>query len=129
MKFMSCLNKFRFNSFIPVLRSSKLVNEYDQEIPQSQTADNSMEPRERAAQLHKTPERQIKDIEILAIILVPLISTRNVQLAWGHISIWLNALANPISLEILNAIGCRLKKHRHLNVENRQFLSAYFRNR
>ena len=77
---MSCLNNFRFNSFFPVFRSSKLVSEYDQEIPQSQTADNPMEPRERAAQLHKTPDRQIKDIEILAMILVPLIMT----LSRGH---------------------------------------------
>ena len=29
---------------------SKIVSEYDQEIPQSQTADNSMAPRGRAAQ-------------------------------------------------------------------------------
>ena len=29
---------------------SKLVNEYDQEIPQSQTADNPVAPRGRAAQ-------------------------------------------------------------------------------
>ena len=28
----------------------KIVNEYDQEIPQSQTADNSVAPRGRAAQ-------------------------------------------------------------------------------
>ena len=28
----------------------KIVNEYDQEIPQSQTADNPVAPRERAAQ-------------------------------------------------------------------------------
>ena len=28
----------------------KIVSEYDQEIPQSQTADNPMAPRERAAQ-------------------------------------------------------------------------------
>ena len=29
---------------------SKIVSEYDQEIPQSQTADNPMAPQERAAQ-------------------------------------------------------------------------------
>ena len=29
---------------------SKIVSEYDQEIPQSQTADNPVAPRERAAQ-------------------------------------------------------------------------------
>ena len=34
----------------------KIVSEYDQEIPQSQTADNPMAPRGRAA----TPGRQIK---------------------------------------------------------------------
>ena len=32
------------------LDATKIVSEYDQEIPQSQTADNSMEPRGRAAQ-------------------------------------------------------------------------------
>ena len=31
-------------------RKSKIVNEYDQEIPQSQTADNPVAPRRRAAQ-------------------------------------------------------------------------------
>ena len=31
-------------------RLSKIVNEYDQEIPQSQTADNPVAPRGRAAQ-------------------------------------------------------------------------------
>ena len=30
--------------------SSRIVSEYDQEIPQSQTADNPMAPRGRAAQ-------------------------------------------------------------------------------
>ena len=30
---------------------SKIVSEYDQEIPQSQTADNTVAPRGRAAQL------------------------------------------------------------------------------
>ena len=32
------------------IANTKIVNEYDQEIPQSQTADNSVAPRERAAQ-------------------------------------------------------------------------------
>ena len=32
------------------LRNCKIVSEYDQEIPQSQTADNPMAPRGRAAQ-------------------------------------------------------------------------------
>ena len=35
---------------------SKIVNEYDQEIPQSQTADNPVAPRGRAAQ----PSRDIR---------------------------------------------------------------------
>ena len=38
----------------------KKVSEYDQEIPQLQTADNPMAPRGRATQLHETPGRQIK---------------------------------------------------------------------
>ena len=33
-----------------ILKLSKKVSEYDQEIPQSQTADNSVAPRGRAAQ-------------------------------------------------------------------------------
>ena len=32
---------------------TKIVSEYDQEIPQSQTADNPMAPRGRAAQLSR----------------------------------------------------------------------------
>ena len=38
--------------FLYFLQSSytKIVNEYDQEIPQSQTADNPVAPRGRAAQ-------------------------------------------------------------------------------
>ena len=32
------------------IRRSKIVSEYDQEIPQSHTADNPMAPRGRAAQ-------------------------------------------------------------------------------
>ena len=31
-------------------KETKIVSEYDQEIPQSQTADNPVEPRGRAAQ-------------------------------------------------------------------------------
>ena len=33
-----------------LLRERKIVSEYDQEIPQSQTADNPVAPRGRAAQ-------------------------------------------------------------------------------
>ena len=47
------IEKYPYNSFKglqnPVLHS-KIVSEYDQEIPHSQTADNPMAPRGRAAQ-------------------------------------------------------------------------------
>ena len=33
-----------------IVRPTKIVSEYDQEIPQSQTADNPVAPRGRAAQ-------------------------------------------------------------------------------
>ena len=36
--------------FPSYLKKSKIVSEYDQEIPQSQTADNPVTPRGRAAQ-------------------------------------------------------------------------------
>ena len=36
---------------------SKIVSEYDQEIPQSQTADNPMAPRGRAAQPSRDPRK------------------------------------------------------------------------
>ena len=39
-------------------QNTKIVSEYDQEIPQSQTADNPMAPRGRATKL--SPERQTK---------------------------------------------------------------------
>ena len=47
------LNKFHLviNLSSPIsLPSSKIVSEYDQEIPQSQTADNLMAPRARVTQ-------------------------------------------------------------------------------
>ena len=40
---------------------SKIVSEYDQEIPQSQTADYPMAPRGRAAQ----PSRDTEDIKLM----------------------------------------------------------------
>ena len=43
-------------SFLQMLFDKKKVSEYDQEIPQSQTADNPMAPRGRAAQ----PSRDIR---------------------------------------------------------------------
>ena len=45
------------------LRPTRIVSEYDQEIPQSQTADNPVAPRGRAAQ----PGRQIKQSNQLSL--------------------------------------------------------------
>ena len=42
------VNPFCYSLFECII--SKIVNEYDQEIPQSQTADNPVAPRGRAAQ-------------------------------------------------------------------------------
>ena len=42
------------------LLSSKIVSEYDQEIPQSQTADNPWHREEEQLNHHKTSGRQIK---------------------------------------------------------------------
>ena len=39
---------------------AKIVSEYDQEIPQSQTADNPMAPRGRAAQPSRDTRKTIK---------------------------------------------------------------------
>ena len=49
------------------IMTSKIVNEYDQEIPQSQTADNPVAPWGRAAQPHETPGRQIKQSNQLSL--------------------------------------------------------------
>ena len=38
----------------------KIVSEYDQEIPQSQTADKPVAPQGKPLNHHKTPGRQIK---------------------------------------------------------------------
>ena len=38
------------HSYTKMGKSAKIVSEYDQEIPQSQTADNPVAPRGRAAQ-------------------------------------------------------------------------------
>ena len=40
----------RIQDCLDAVAGSKIVSEYDQEIPQSQTADNPVEPRGRAAQ-------------------------------------------------------------------------------
>ena len=44
-----CIQKL-FSICLIVLKILKIVSEYDQEIPQSQTADNPVAPRGRAAQ-------------------------------------------------------------------------------
>ena len=44
------VHKLKFQVQISSCLGSKIVSEYDQEIPQSQTADNRMAPRGRAAQ-------------------------------------------------------------------------------
>ena len=46
---------------------TKIVSEYDQEIPQSQTSDNPMAPQGRAAQPSKTPWRQNKQSNQLSL--------------------------------------------------------------
>ena len=46
---------------------SKIVSEYDQETPQSQTADNPMAPEEEPINHHETPERQIKQSNQLSL--------------------------------------------------------------
>ena len=46
---------------------SKIVSEYDQEIPQSQTADNLRHREEELLNHHQTPERQIKQSNQLSL--------------------------------------------------------------
>ena len=46
---------------------SKIVNEYDQEIPQSQTADNPTAPKEEPLNHRETPGRQIKQSNQLSL--------------------------------------------------------------
>ena len=47
----------------------KIVSEYDQAIPQSQTTDNPMAPRGRVTHplIHETPGRQIKQSNQLSL--------------------------------------------------------------
>ena len=51
---LTCAEIINYSSFIFLLvymvKTKKIVNVYDQEIPQSQTADNPQAPRGRAAQ-------------------------------------------------------------------------------
>ena len=44
-----CMNDRLVDLFLKLTQSAKIVSEYDQEIPQSQTADNPVAPRGRAA--------------------------------------------------------------------------------
>ena len=46
---------------------TKKVSEYDQEIPQSQTADNPWHREEEPLNHHETPERQIKQSNQLSL--------------------------------------------------------------
>ena len=46
-----------FDHFLDPQSRPKIVNEYDQEIPQSQTTDNPVAPRERAAQPSRDTRR------------------------------------------------------------------------
>ena len=50
------------------LCSSKIVSEYDQEIPQSQTADKPMASEEEPLNHHETPGRQIKQSNQLSLL-------------------------------------------------------------
>ena len=53
----------------------KIVSEYDQEIPQSQTADNPMTPREEEPLNHQeTPGRQIKQSNQLSLFPIKMIA-------------------------------------------------------
>ena len=45
----------------------KIVSEHDQEIPQSQTADNPVAPQEEPHNHHETPGRQIKKSNQISI--------------------------------------------------------------
>ena len=45
----------------------KIVSEYDQEIPQSQTADNQRYRKEEPLNDHETPGRQIKQSNQLSL--------------------------------------------------------------
>ena len=53
--------------FCKFVTFSKIVSEYDQEIPQSQTAHNPVAPREEPLNHHETPGRQIKQSNQLSL--------------------------------------------------------------
>ena len=52
---------------LPLILTAKIVSEYDQEIPQSQTADNPWHREEEPLNHHKTPGRQIKQSNQLSL--------------------------------------------------------------
>ena len=63
MAYVDCpLSVVTSHHFLP-----NIVSEYDQEIPQSQTADNPMAPRGRAAQPSRDTRRQIKQSNQLSL--------------------------------------------------------------
>ena len=49
---------------LEVEKKSKIVSEYDQEIPQSQTADNPVAPRGRAAQPSRSRSQYVKRLQV-----------------------------------------------------------------
>ena len=51
----------QLNRFPSVDRVTKIVSEYDQEIPQSQTADNPMAPRGRATQPSRDNKHKVNN--------------------------------------------------------------------
>ena len=59
-----------------LLSHLEIVRDFDQEIPQSQTADNPVAPRRRAAHHHKAPGRQIKQSNQLSIPHQDICNTR-----------------------------------------------------
>ena len=50
-----------------LVKRSKIVSEYDQEIPQSQTADNPVAPRREPLNHHETPGTRIKQSNQLSL--------------------------------------------------------------
>ena len=54
----------------------KIVSEYDQEIPQSQTADNHVAREEEQFNHHETPGRQIKQSNQLSLPHQDICNTR-----------------------------------------------------
>ena len=50
MKYDLTQTELLFAQSLQICRHTKIVSEYDQEIPRSQTADNPVAPRGRAAQ-------------------------------------------------------------------------------